>query len=155
MHLKKKVGALLYQKVHTNVSKVRGKYLMTAGPTSTSALSENGFFSPNDPDLGSWTSRFIKAGGLKLLFSIFASGDLQSRDGTVWCEWRQDCLSALLKLLLQFGVNPEDYDALAEQILEGVATPRKRMRRGHTGRKSSGYAASSSRNSIIVPRYRA
>ena len=65
-------------------------------------------------------------------------------------EWP---LSALLKLLLQFGVNPEDYDALAEQILEGVATSRKRMRRaGHSGRKSSGYTASSSRNSIIVPR---
>ena len=61
-----------------------------------SGLSENGFFSPNDPDLGSWTSRFVKAGGLRLLFSIFASGDLQSRDGTVWCEWRQDCLSALV-----------------------------------------------------------
>ena len=59
----------------------------------------------------------------------------------------------MLKLLLQFGVNPEDYDALAEQILEGVATSRKRMRRaGHSGRKSSGYTASSSRNSIIVPR---
>ena len=42
--------------------------------------------------LGSWTGRFVKAGGLKLLFSIFASGDLQSSDGTVWCEWRQDCL---------------------------------------------------------------
>ena len=118
-----------------------------------SGLSENGFFAANDPDLGSWTGRFVKAGGLKLLFSIFASGDLQSSDGTVWCEWRQDCLSALLKLLLQFGVNPEDYDALAEQILEGVATSRKRMRRaGHSGRKSSGYTASSSRNSIIVPR---
>ena len=61
-----------------------------------SGLSENGFFSPNDPDLGSWTSRFVKAGGLRLLFSIFASGDLQSRDGTVWYEWRQDCLSALV-----------------------------------------------------------
>ena len=125
-----------------------------------SGLSDNSsgsgpFFLPTDPELGSWTTRFVKAGGLKLLFNIFASGDLQSRDGTVWCEWRQDCLSALLKLLLQFGVNPEDYDALAEQILEGIVTPRKRQRgnRGGnaSGRKSSGYA-SSSRSSIIVPR---
>lgn len=118
-----------------------------------SGLSESGFFGgggPSEPDLGSWTSRFVKAGGLKLLFSIFASGDLQSKDRTVWCEWRQDCLSALLKLLLQFGVNPEDYDALAEQIMEGAHTPRKRVRRNN-GRKSSGYAGSS-RSNIIVPR---
>ena len=114
----------------------------------TGAGSTNG--SNPDPDLGSWTGRFVKAGGLRLLFSIFASGELQSRDGTVWCEWRQDCLSALLKLLLQFGVNPEDYDALADQILEGVAMPRKRMRRDQ-GRKSGGFT-NSSRSSIIVPR---
>ena len=41
-----------------------------------------------DPELASWSTRFAQAGGLKLLFSIFAAGSLQSRDGNVWCEWR-------------------------------------------------------------------
>jgi ubiquitin carboxyl-terminal hydrolase 34 len=87
---------------------------------ATGSSSFNAAAANNDPDLGSWIVRFVKAGGLKLLFSIFASGALQSRDGSVWCEWRQDCLSALLKLLVQFGVHPEDYEALADQLLEGI-----------------------------------
>ena len=100
-----------------------------------------------DPELASWSTRFAQAGGLKLLFSIFAAGSLQSRDGNVWCEWRQDCLSALLKLLLQFGVHPEDHDALVHELVENPNATKKRHRRGN-GRKSSGH----SRNNIIVPR---
>ena len=37
----------------------------------------------------------------------------------------------------QFGVDPQDYEALADQLLEGSATPRKRLRR-YRGRKTSG-----------------
>lgn len=48
-----------------------------------------------------WIHRFIECGGLKHLFNIFLKGSLQTRDGTVWCEWKQDCLSFLLKLLVQ------------------------------------------------------
>ena len=86
---------------------------------------------PADPELGTWSSRFAQAGGLKLLFSIFASGSLQSRDGNVWCEWRQDCLSALLKILLQFGVHPEDHDALVHETVESPNSTKKRHRRGN------------------------
>ena len=102
-----------------------------------------------DPELASWSTRFAQAGGLKLLFSIFASGALQSRDGNVWCEWRQDCLSALLKLLLQFGAHPEDHDALVHELVDNPNSPKKKHRRGGNGRKSSGHAT---RNNIIVPR---
>ena len=48
-----------------------------------------------------WINRFILSGGLRHLFNIFVTGPLQSRDGSVWCEWKQDCLSSLLKLLVQ------------------------------------------------------
>ena len=84
-----------------------------------------------------WINRFIHSGGLKHLFNIFLTGPLQSRDGSVWCEWKQDCLSSLLKLLVQFGVDPQDYEALADQLMEGTTTPRKRLRR-YRGRKTSG-----------------
>lgn len=109
--------------------------------------------------IGPWIQRFIKAGGLRHLFSIFLSGDLQpsketggstgqpSGDRSVWwCEWKQDCLSALLKLLVQFGVDPQDYEVLADQMFEGTSTPRKRMRRynaSSTSRKASGTSSSS------------
>ncbi len=71
-----------------------------------------------------WTQRFIHAGGLKHLFEIFASGRLQNdrEKGSVWCEWKQDCLSALLKLLVQFGVDPQDDEAfVVEQLMEASA----------------------------------
>ncbi|QQP55435.1 Ubiquitin carboxylterminal hydrolase 34like [Caligus rogercresseyi] len=66
--------------------------------------------------------------GLRILFDIFTSGALQYNAETrVWCEWKQDCLSALIKLLVQFGVDSEDYDALADQIIED-SPPKKKLR---------------------------
>lgn len=97
-----------------------------------------------------WIHRFIQSGGLKHLFNIFLTGPLQTRDGTVWCEWKQDCLSSLLKLLVQFGVDPQDYEALADQLMEGSAAPRKRLRR-YRGRKGSGAAGVTSEK-LLVPR---
>ena len=119
--------------------------------------------------IGPWIQRFIKAGGLSHLFTIFLSGDLQpsketggstgqpSGDRSVWwCEWKQDCLSALLKLLVQFGVDPQDYEVLADQMFEGTSTPRKRMRRynaSSTSRKTSGTSSSSENiGRLLVPR---
>eukprot|EP00095_Tigriopus_kingsejongensis_P002851 maker-scaffold442_size170051-snap-gene-0.33 protein:Tk02851 transcript:maker-scaffold442_size170051-snap-gene-0.33-mRNA-1 annotation:"hypothetical protein TcasGA2_TC009817" len=76
-----------------------------------------------------WINRFVAAGGLRHLFNIFLSGDLQKRpDSLNWCEWRQECLSALLKLLVQFGVDVHDYEALADQILE-ASSPKRRSKR--------------------------
>lgn len=119
--------------------------------------------------VGPWIQRFIKAGGLRHLFSIFLSGALQpseecggstgqpAGDKSVWwCEWKQDCLSALLKLLVQFGVDPQDYEVLADQMLEGSSTPRKRMRRynvSNTTRKTSGTSSTSEHiGRLLVPR---
>ncbi|XP_059475180.1 ubiquitin carboxyl-terminal hydrolase 34 [Neocloeon triangulifer] len=49
-----------------------------------------------------WSERFIRAGGLRHLVSIFSSGVLQGAG-----EWQQDCLAQLLKLLCLLGVAPE------------------------------------------------
>ena len=98
----------------------------------------------------SWINRFIQSGGLKHLFNIFLTGPLQSREGSVWCEWKQDCLSSLLKLLVQFGVDPQDYEALADQLIEVSAAPRKRLRR-YRGRKVSG-ATNVGLDKLLVPR---
>ena len=96
-----------------------------------------------------WIQQFIRAGGLKHLFEIFSSGQLQNPASSVWCEWKQDCLSALLKLLVQFGVDPQDYEALADQLLEASSTPRKRLKRYHGLRHTSGEHRS---NHLLVPR---
>ena len=46
-------------------------------------------------------------------------------------------LITTILIKFQFGVDPQDYEALADQLLEGSATPRKRLRR-YRGRKTSG-----------------
>ena len=97
----------------------------------------------------SWMHQFNAAGGLKNLFEIFVSGQLQNdKDKAgVWCEWKQDCLSALLKLLVQFGVDPQDDEALAEQLIEasssegpvaGGSGSKKRGKRFHHRHTSGG-----------------
>ncbi|XP_040568738.2 ubiquitin carboxyl-terminal hydrolase 34 [Lepeophtheirus salmonis] len=83
-------------------------------------------FSPTTGNI--WINKFILSGGLRHLFDIFTSGVLQYNEETrMWCEWKQDCLSALIKLLVQFGVDSEDYDALADQIIED-SPPKKKLR---------------------------
>ena len=128
-----------------------GQQVVNSGPSGTGSGGDH----PGATDqLLPWTQRFIRGGGLKHLFNIFASGALQSNNSAIWCEWRQDCLSALLKLLLQFGVHFEDNEALADQILEGPSTPRKRIRKFHGGgRKNSGSGGNMGNNyNISVPR---
>ncbi|CAB4065741.1 USP34 [Lepeophtheirus salmonis] len=56
-------------------------------------------FSPTTGNI--WINKFILSGGLRHLFDIFTSGVLQYNEETrMWCEWKQDCLSALIKLLI-------------------------------------------------------
>merc|ERR1719412_124676 len=134
--------------------------LVEQPPNNILPLGENSTTEATSRELvGPWIQRFIKAGGLRHLFSIFLSGALQpseecggstgqpAGDKSVWwCEWKQDCLSALLKLLVQFGVDPQDYEVLADQMIEGSATPRKRMRRyniSNSARKTSGSSSTS------------
>ncbi len=99
-----------------------------------------------------WIESFISAGGLKHLFDIFVSGQLQNDRASVWCEWRQDCLSALLKLLVQFGVDAHDNEALADQLLEATATPRKRLKRYHHRHTSGGGGSNRLGDRLLVPR---
>ena len=132
-------------------------------------LGESSVNDATKEQMGPWIRRFIQAGGLRHLFSIFLSGALQpskecggstgQAEGDKyiwWCEWKQDCLSALLKLLVQFGVDSQDYEVLAEQMLEGSSTPRKRMRRhnaSNSTRKNSGASGSSDHvGRLLVPR---
>lgn len=113
------------------------------------ALAEN-----NQP----WIDRFISAGGLQHLFRIFSSGQLQNWSSDPCCEWKQDCLSTLLKLLVQFGVDAQDYEAFADQLLETVAgspvaNPKKKLKRQHSQqnrRHASGSASGGSH--LLVPR---
>ena len=80
----------------------------------------------------SWVSQFILSGGLGHLFSIFLSGVLGRGVDSAWCEWKQDCLGSLLRLLVQFGVDQADSDLLADQLAElGQAGGRRRVKWGH------------------------
>lgn len=143
--------------------------LVEQSNSNMSPLGENSSNERTFEALGPWIQRFIKAGGLRHLFSIFISGVLQPSieyggstgqpvgDRSVWwCEWKQDCLSALLKLLVQFGVDPQDYEVLADQMFESSSTPRKRMRKynaSNSARKISGASSSNDQvGRLLVPR---
>ena len=147
---------------HSGVVEASGADGATHPPAAASASS-----AADQP----WIKKFIASGGLRLLFEIFASGELQQRDDScVWCEWKQDCLSALLKLLVQFGVDSHDYAALADQLVEASnlaaaaavaaassnSTPRKKSKRLHGGgqRHNSGAAAfgGAGEQRLLVPR---
>ena len=64
----------------------------------------------------SWVQRFKQAGGLKHLFSILETGALGRLGDAVWCEWKQDCLGALLRLLVQFGVDTAECEVPPDQL---------------------------------------
>ena len=83
-----------------------------------------------------WVAQFVAAGGLRHLHNVFCSGALGRRGSAPWCEWRQDCLGALLRLLVQFGVDQNDADTLADQLADATANPRRRLKWSQT-RKSS------------------
>ena len=95
-----------------------------------------------------WVDQFITAGGLRHLFTVFVSGELGRTGGEGWCEWRQDCLGALLRLLVQFGVDGSDADLLADQLVEPSTS-------GGGGRRGRGKWArgrkSSSGDRMLVP----
>ena len=85
-----------------------------------------------------WVSQFILSGGLGHLFSIFLSGVLGRGADSAWCEWKQDCLGSLLRLLVQFGVDQADSDLLADQLAElGQAGGRRRVKWGHRAKTQS------------------
>ena len=83
-----------------------------------------------------WVAQFVAAGGLRHLHNVFCSGALGRRGTAPWCEWRQDCLGALLRLLVQFGVDQNDADTLADQLADATANPRRRLKWSQN-RKSS------------------
>nr|XP_042908715.1 ubiquitin carboxyl-terminal hydrolase 34 [Parasteatoda tepidariorum] len=72
-----------------------------------------------------WNLKFVKCGGLNHLFQIFMSGVLQASDEGYWSEWKQDCMTCLLRLIYQFGV-----ETLEEDALNGESDlPKKRFKR--------------------------
>ena len=85
----------------------------------------------------SWVNQFIQAGGLKHLFHVFVSGVLGRRGEPCWCEWRQDCLGALLRLLVQFGVDQADAHTLADQLADSNTTPRRRVKWNQSRKSNS------------------
>ena len=103
-------------------------------------------------DSPSWVTRFKQAGGLKQLASIFESGALGRRGEAVWCEWKQDCLGALLRLLVQFGVDTTESDVLADQLVEGGSGGQSGggRRRGKFERHSHG-AGARAKSHLMVP----
>ena len=95
----------------------------------------------------SWVAKFKQAGGLKHLFTIFECGALGRGGETVWCEWKQDCLVALLRLLVQFGVDTDESDVLADQLTEVIGGPGQ----GHSRRKGSKQSHNRSKSNLMVP----
>jgi ubiquitin carboxyl-terminal hydrolase 34 len=118
-----------------------------ASPSSA----DGGHQQPQGP--AGWVSRFIQAGGLKHLFNVFLSGVLgRGGDTRSWCEWRQDCLGALLRLLVQFGVDQSDVDTLADQLAESssaaasTSSSRKRIKWMYSRK-----AAAATSDRLLVP----
>merc|ERR1719402_1683340 len=99
-----------------------------------------------------WINQFIQAGGLRHLFDIFVSGVLGRRGEPVWCEWRQDCLGALLRLLVQFGVDSSDADMLADQLADATTVHRQDTSRvGRKRLKWLNVRKSSGSDRLLVP----
>ena len=76
-----------------------------------------------------WSDEFIKHGGLNHLFDIAVSGVLLGSEAVEWCEWSQDCLASLLKLLCQLGVKSEQADIVGDYVSDAHDTPKKKVRK--------------------------
>uniref|UniRef100_A0A1I8NBN6 ubiquitinyl hydrolase 1 n=1 Tax=Musca domestica TaxID=7370 RepID=A0A1I8NBN6_MUSDO len=72
-----------------------------------------------------WSEIFIRSGGLKHLYDIFISGQLQqsSYPKELLNEWRHDCLASLLRILWLLGFE-EDYH---EDMLVSISKPKEFM----------------------------
>ena len=72
-----------------------------------------------------WSETFIKCGGLKHLYDIFISGQLQqsSYPKELLNEWRHDCLTSLLRILWLLGFE-EDFH---EDMLVSISKPKDFM----------------------------
>ncbi|XP_073817891.1 ubiquitinyl hydrolase 1 puf [Musca autumnalis] len=72
-----------------------------------------------------WSEVFIRSGGLKHLYDIFISGQLQqsSYPKELLNEWRHDCLASLLRILWLLGFE-EDYH---EDMLVSISKPKEFM----------------------------
>uniref|UniRef100_T1IPZ0 ubiquitinyl hydrolase 1 n=1 Tax=Strigamia maritima TaxID=126957 RepID=T1IPZ0_STRMM len=81
----------------------------------------------------SFTEEFIKQGGLRHIFGIFMSGVLQSSEVEDGNEWKQDCLAYLLKLINQFGIDPNELEVIREDVIDNYETPRKKTKKNKRG----------------------
>lgn len=91
--------------------------------------SENSASADNQPSCNSpdnkWSDSFIRSGGLKHLYDIFISGQLQqsSYPKELLNEWRHDCLASLLRILWLLGFE-EDFH---EDMLVSISKPKEFM----------------------------
>uniref|UniRef100_A0A1A9ZZN0 ubiquitinyl hydrolase 1 n=1 Tax=Glossina pallidipes TaxID=7398 RepID=A0A1A9ZZN0_GLOPL len=72
-----------------------------------------------------WSETFIKCGGLKHLYEIFVSGQLQQSTypGELLNEWRHDCLASLLRILWLLGFE----EIPAEDMHVAISQPKNFM----------------------------
>lgn len=92
------------------------------------------------PPVTSWRQQFVECGGLRHLFDIFSSGQLETVENGDWSEWKQDCLASLLKILCFLGVESDDSECLSDQLYDvNEGSPnKKRVSNSSTGSGGSG-----------------
>lgn len=99
----------------------------TTHSTSNSSASNNNMEISNSNTSmdNKWSETFIKCGGLKHLYDIFISGQLQQSTypKELLNEWRHDCLASLLRILWLMGFE-EDYH---EDMLVSISKPKDFM----------------------------
>ncbi|XP_038075535.1 ubiquitin carboxyl-terminal hydrolase 34-like isoform X2 [Patiria miniata] len=66
----------------------------------------------------SWNTMFVESGGLRHLFNIFMSGNLEARSGQHWNLWQQDCLACILKLINEFAIEQAALDQGQDDVFE-------------------------------------
>ncbi|XP_061387828.1 ubiquitin carboxyl-terminal hydrolase puf [Musca vetustissima] len=105
-----------------HMSKKAKKTECTAASSTASSSSAGGLMETSD---NKWSEIFIRSGGLKHLYDIFISGQLQqsSYPKELLNEWRHDCLASLLRILWLLGFE-EDYH---EDMLVSISKPKEFM----------------------------
>ncbi|XP_033629048.1 ubiquitin carboxyl-terminal hydrolase 34-like isoform X1 [Asterias rubens] len=72
----------------------------------------------SDDGRESWNVMFVESGGLKHLFNIFMSGNLEAKSGQHWNLWQQDCLACILKLINEFAIEQAPLDQGQDDVFE-------------------------------------
>ncbi|XP_075147597.1 ubiquitinyl hydrolase 1 puf [Haematobia irritans] len=100
------------------------KRIKKSDSSSIQSADESPSSNASQPD-NKWSESFIRSGGLKHLYDIFISGQLQqsSYPKELLNEWRHDCLASLLRILWLLGFE-EDFH---EDMLVSISKPKEFM----------------------------